>query len=493
MRKIYLFAAALAAIATVSSCTSDDEIVQAPEPTPEPDAVVVNQSPFTFNVSVNEGTFNDGKTTRATALTGNALSTAFTGFSMFAIEELKTSPTSEAVSKYKTYVGESDFSGAFSYEDDVWKYTGATWPDPNDNTINPGYYPGKSYFYAVSFAGKAGNATGINSANLKLSNTATTLVNDNDVNSENKGFNPITSPDDIAFYYEMDIDQNDDSKIDLSKQEDVLVASYTTGATSGEIPLEFSHAFANVEVKYILPAQNDNWGLNDQTNEYNFVDWQPSTKINGPGHFMYVDYIAIHGLKRAGIYNFKTGWAAVDDTEVLVKKNLEGDARIITPTFYQDKIEDMTPYTYGDPDKKLRDKKREFYTDLFVGESSLMIIPQSVTKLEWEGNLGDEITNTKSGYIEVHGYPVLNYDNYAGRTYTSQMIDNIKSDLFDELGEWKFAGQGVYLSDPNGIGGTLYSVYIPFSITFEANQKYVLWVDLSNLKENNGDMMFIPE
>lgn len=266
-KKIYLFCAALAALATFNSCTSDDEIV---ENTIPEQPVEVKGEPISFTASV-----NDDGATRATAATN------LTGFTLWGVQG--TSAVAPTLSAYKYKAGSGTTEGS-------WVYDGTQQP-----TYDTG---GNFYFYALAVGddtdAKAitfedGASTGINGAISTIATGTIKLLDDPDSAYNKK-----------KFTYSMPVVKGD--TIDLDKQEDLLVAhnfgDNDGGWSTGTVPLNFVHAFSNFEIKVALPLREYNTGSGQYT----------AHSLTSPGSMYYIKSITIHGLKRTGTYKFGQGW-----------------------------------------------------------------------------------------------------------------------------------------------------------------------------------------
>lgn len=507
MRKIYLFAAALAAIATVSSCTSDDEIVQAPEPTQEPDAVVVNGEPITFTATVNNGTFGNGNTTRAT------VTSALGNFTLWGIEKGKG-----VEGEVTTTTGTTDITGMTFTKDGE----GPTWKANVAQAYVPVWGENTSwYFYGLAVGGNAltfddyGDPTGLK-GNATL---------DTDGISESSAYTAKT------FTYQM-ARLDDNVTLDLANQEDLIVAHAfggpdpdapstkdSVGFSTGSVPLTFQHAFSNIELYGSFPLRT--W---DDSGADIFTDGNV-----GPGTFLFIKSITIHGLKSDNTYTFGSGWGDGGSNKGEITIEYPNGKLIFGPFFYKKEGFDWGDENNPTPLNIVKSYERSEYENLIPDLGSIMVIPQ--TFVPWQGGVefvdGDcyievlgqyfEDAWSAGSYNDANGWDSHKWDskqvgyltdyitslNLDATTLTSSVDLTIYNTNGDDYEYYDTADETFNIENDNAryidltaIGETnpyiLTNFRLPFKIatgetnTLFPNKKYKLYIDFTHSYRLNG-------
>lgn len=469
-KKIYLFCAALAALATFNSCTSDDEIVETTIPE---QPVEVKGEPISFTATI-----NDGNSTRA-----NVAGT-LNGFTLWGVQN-------NAVSTPTTGL-------AYAYDGDL-----NAWVNADAPTYDTGESPVPYYFYAMALGNTpiAPDADGYDASknaakanaieffnNGRSSNTnGSVVINGDDLMLANGDY------DDKSFTYTMPV-VGETSQIDLSAQEDLLVAhnfgTENKGWKTGAVPLQFEHALANIELYLGMPQRK--WFTDKNSYDTSYDDAEVL------GIFTAIKSITIHGLKKTGTYTFGTGWSNPVDA---------GDIKIEYPQglfvygFYYDTPEDNDVKTLIAGDLTERRKyERAYYDPIITEEQSIMVIPQTFTP--WTTN--ETIENSSSNcYIEIEAG--IYYD---ATTAQDEIVSNEekwttthKTDVERFLRSWSIFGGDDSPSDDfeenNELlvslqtQATFAKYYLPLNINtankLMPNKKYKLYIDLFHLFKDNGD------
>ena len=457
MKKKILFLSALVAASTAFiGCSSDENLAEVPEVVePVVEEPTPTASPFTFNVSVDNGTFTNTPApstsqkapsldivTRAATVDGDVFSADGAAFTLYAFQKQTSSFA-------------NIFGGGAPYSKNDDKWTGGSWPTGTT---------GDCYFYALSSAGAA-------------------MPDEFEAPSG-------SSENAVSFTYTLPVG-GDDNAYELDKQEDLLVASNTEGKTSGDVALQFSHALANLEIKYIFANQQENWDTNTQMHYDQAVG---DNAVGGPAEFLYVKEISIHGLKNIGKYTYGNGWT-IDDSAVdgVIKATSIGDDGFVYPTAYSKALDKEGTNTYKSK-TAARAVERELYSDILL-DNSLMVIPQNFTP--WDPS--SDINLSTDAYIAITCY-VANLDTHANLSdayvpFTADEKAAIKT-------WWATASDPEDLDDyDNGTveisasADGMVTYYIPLGAAgvleeFAANQKYVLYLDLNKMRQSNGSHYF---
>ena len=349
-KKLILMSAALAAVATFTGCSSDDDVLaQGQEP-------VAQKKGTPFSVVVTDET----GTTRATLIDGTTL----TNFKLYGKQGTNTPWINGNV---------------FKLEDSKWNpYAGTTlvemsWPTEDTETA--------SNFYAYS----DNSADGITVAATPTTSCVTT---DNLANG--------------SFVYQFYTDPNEhtlaggvgktsvaldgNTVIDLSKQSDILVASTTQNeATGTTVPLNFRHALASlcIKARFLSTYKGNSQGVNANA-------------------IVRIYWIRIHGLKGGGTFTFPatdnydtsthrwgtSPWTTTGGSDVVYEWKFVGDDDVMTKTDVGKDVPAQA-HTAEQSDKDI------VKTEL-IPHAQLMVIPQTFTP--W----ADITSATQSNcYVEI--------------------------------------------------------------------------------------------
>lgn len=481
-KKIYSFGVAIAALAAFVGCSSENDLTQVGQ-----DDVVKATSPFTFNVTMDDGNSSTASSapkmdldftevTRATTVSSNPFTEDGAGFTLYGFQ-----------------AGKGMFfedGAAFSYDADAskWDSGGANWP-----TNSP---LEKCYFYALSYAGK--DATEL---------AATNVTSD-----------PYGSANDaVSFGYSFPVDA-ETGAFDLDKQEDLLVASDLTGKKSGDVDLTFSHALANLEIKAIMPTEK----RVEEGTGYKYESAE-SVAPFGKDCVMYIKSITIHNLPTSGTYTYgaTTPWAPGTS---------KGDVVITWPTgFYLEPVSFVDAGLDADEEDGTRiPKERNLYKEIATGDASIMMIPHSysvcdanfsseesaifievnycvaqVTTEEDPADFTDngQFTIIKQLFADMQGSDDWNFNSTSTDPVTDK-IDELVATSGKPYENWQVSGWlgdnvpvltddgGFYCGNASTLDKDSHYIKFKASGSFKPNKKYTLYIDFSNLLLNNGSNPF---
>jgi hypothetical protein len=398
--KFLTLAAIAAATAMVSSC-SDNGDLSTPTKEAEGKALVVNPTV-------------DGSRITTTA------SGDFKSFKLFGFQN--------PPSKQPLFFNGTDgyvYNGAIG---SAWSptATGAKWPANSDTN--------SSNFYALSVNGGSSlpSYTGVDLTNIQQGKFSYTA--------------PLSGSD-----------------VDLSKQEDILVASSLNALqtdNNGVLNLPFTHAFAKLTLQM----------------RFNYQEGSNPTGDIKQGWAYTIKSITIHNVCLDGNYDYSSGW---------------------TPS----NIGNIT-FTYAKPitiDARHTTSNSDLYQTLIDNASSIMIVPQSFTKW-WVSDGVNGHTHTPlstipdAPYIEIVGFAWDKIQStealMSDFSWTEEQVNTFLDehplgsyDLNDETDEvylgqtgYELAGSFSFLIVENGLNETLYpaSVLFPFpsSLSFAPNKYY---------------------
>ena len=428
-------------------------------------------TPLVINASV------DGS--RATELTQSN----FTGFKLYAFQN-----NTNKTSLFGAGVGldyEGEIGGAWSVP--VADADKAKWPEDKSVSCN---------FYGISVQG----GSDITTDNIDVSQIA-------------NGVFMYQTPSAMSFTG----DEATQKDIMVATQVELLNSDESATGKKGVVDLNFSHALANVTLQFRFNSEEWSTVKNKLTSTGNIPD---GTKYA-------IDYIKICNIKTKGQYSFYTTEGDNVSNEGTWSTTGEwvtsGDPTSITITF---------------PNKLILTARQDAtastpvtYTDVLVGNQSLMIIPQ--TPSYWDTTLskhGDEtyertdvpVTDTDGAYIEIHG---VMWD--VTQSYTTQAVtygsltpeqkaaydkaqleedpdyeapgDDEEVDIkvpiegtpFDYTDINTLSGFTNIIEDGNNTSnGYSVSVYsaLPQGFKFEKNKKYNLRINLYNVRNPDGSL-----
>lgn len=492
-KKIYLFCAALAALATFNSCTSDDEIVETTIPE---QPVEVKGEPITFTASVNNGNFT--RTTVATNLTG---------FTLWGVKGTSGS--------------EPDFRQAYSYNT-----TDKVWENEDSPSYETGETPKPFFFYAMAL-GDGTNATAITFGDNGVSESGTiNTLNNTSLLMDATAYN------NKSFTYTMPVANG---VVDLDKQEDLLVAHSfgpstdpNGGWTTGTVNLQFEHALSNMEIKIILPLTT--W----MTGSYNNYSYDGPNAI-GAGAFAYIKSIKIYGLKKANTYTFGTGWgntsvtSNIDSAPIAININ-NGDGMLLFGTTFStptdaDKRAAMSDEETGASERFAYEK--DDYQAIISSTNSIMAVPQSFTP--WAlGSIESIPDENPECYVEIEGFimkdafqaaadtdwndedlatagidriqEITSFISQWGNLNSNTEVDLVKRDndgdmIVEEIGDYQVMtvlqplSNVIESSTNENFVKPLTTFYFPFKVknnTLAPGIRYTLYINLANARGDDG-------
>ena len=520
MKKKILFLSALVAASTAFiGCSSDENLAEVPEVVePVVEEPTPTASPFTFNVGMNNGTFTGNApaapqlgldieeiTRAATVGDANPFTLDGAGFTLYGFQEPEKNG-GEVIEGQEHGMFFED-GVPFTYDGSEWTAS-ANWPSHADTGEEPNIvkHPLQDcYFYALSYAGKPTST---------ITSGGPTLIDPT---------GPTNNA--VSFTYTLPFDEETTSAFNLNKQEDLLVASDLTGKKSGTVDLGFSHALANLEIKAILPSEGY---TTDDGGKYDNAE-SPRIENN---YFIYIKSITVHNLPASGDYTYgaETPWTPRSGKKDAV---ISWEKGIVIPAVpYSATI--TTPGNDGTPELKATRLAAEhaLYKSIATGDASIMMIPHTATAASEnfssdEDNIyievncfvgtvdnhadtgGDEtapLTDAEIAVIEgaiaysqtgtTWFYDAENltttqekWDEYceahASETNDNTMQIGINTDMMPD-----YTRPGFYCSSsddegqPTGTG----SCYLKFNsnVTFKENKKYTLYLNLSNLLNDDG-------
>ena len=407
--KFLTLAAIAAATAMVSSC-SDNGDLSTPTKEAEGKALVVNPTV-------------DGSRIVTTA------SDHFTSFKLFGFQN---PPSTQPLFFNGTdgYVYNGAIGSAWSPT-----VTGAKWPANSDTN--------SSNFYALSVNGGSSLPayTGVDLTNIQQGKFSYTA--------------PTTAGGDV----------------DLSKQEDILVAKSLNALQSdnnGVLNLPFTHAFAKITFDFRL----NSYELNNQG--------LPATTGNlKDSYIYYIKTLTIHNVKLNGDYVYSSssediGWSATGDL---------GDITYTFPTGFK-----VLP-------QHIVSSETSKYQELIGQDNSILVVPQSFTSF-WTPSESSPLTAAGDApYIEIEGW-LLNPDKTVEalvedcqmdeseartfvNTYTPEYVWSHPSDvLYTDVDETEWTGEDLIMEYSFQIAtgeGAPEKVYFPFPSalsSFNENKYY---------------------
>lgn len=416
MRKFVFYAAALAAMITVTSCSSDDDVVTTAPAEPLPQGTP-------FRVTVGNDTRADFNNTKTANLAN---------FQLYGIQQ--TSPT-------KNFW----MNGAvFTKTDGNWSSTSnPTWPTSDKETV--------SKFYGFSDGVTEGTPTGL------------TPSIENDAQSFTFTFGEGKSSEQYySQYTQTQIDaatvpamksawqaQRNNKKttatvLENDRLTDLLVTKDDvegTEGTDGTLSVRFKHALSNLIIKAMFVGDE-----NQQT--------FPATSK------FYIEWIRIYNLYTSGTYTFGGSWSSTTSDSKLVYEKVFGEADSATP----DPRWSMSVVPYATY-MGLDDAGKAATYQTIVGEGEFMVIPQDYSSRAYAGN-PTAISVAKSAgqcYIEVCAYfkqtettsatgqGSLHYFplNITDKTFLAGKKHTVVLDLTTFLNE-----DGGYATTPSQAGGS---------------------------------------
>jgi len=386
--KFLTLAAIAAATAMVSSC-SDNGDLSTPTKEAEGKALVVNPTV-------------DGSRITTTA------SSDFKSFKLFGFQN---PPSTQPLFFNGTdgYVYNGAIGSAWSPT-----ATGAKWPANSDTN--------SSNFYALSVNGGSSLPayTGVDLTNIQQGKFSYTA--------------PTTAGGDV----------------DLSKQEDILVASSLNALQTdngGVLNLPFTHAFAKLTMQI----------------RFNSYEGGNATGDIKDNEHITIKSITLHNIKLNGIYDYTSGWTASDMGDIVVE--------------FPSGLDFTAQHLSG---------ATNLFQDMINEASSIMIVPQTFTKT-WQTTDASPKTVTEAAeapYIEIQCWIweeddtrlVLEQNEYSS-TVINNVIENYNPAMLDPDDADTDLGEGLTPADLMGyytmpvatsdLGPE--SLYFPFKIT----EKYV--------------------
>lgn len=383
MKKVILFGAALAALATFNSCSSEDDIV-AQEPTPvQEEPAVVKGIPFSVSAFSNDDTRAIRYGSDGSGVEVNGDEAGFVNcFKLYAIQSGQSTPWIDQY-VFARSANTDTWAPARNNEASNISTVNITWPD---NTATAG-----STFYAVTdnaIANESGNPMEGVTANFTLGQLTYELpvtaepvdVSRGAIGTDYEDYSGWPKPTNavadgaIENFYAMDADA----------MKDLMVANVVTEAgNTDKVILPFQHALAGLSLKV----------------KFHSADWASNAK---PGSFR-IYGVRVHGLKTSGTLNLSTmEWS-----------NLEGNYPYykgwgVEETGALD-AEQLSKGVYVEAENEGIAVKHDL-----VLKGEWFVIPQTTTAASIEGEAGK--LPTSGTFVEIVGYRADN-DSYGMGIY----------------------------------------------------------------------------
>ncbi|MBQ8712541.1 MAG: fimbrillin family protein [Prevotella sp.] len=370
-KKLILMSAALAAVATFTGCSSEDDVLaQGQEP-------VAQKKGTPFSVVVTDET----GTTRATLIDGTTL----TNFKLYG----KNTEIADADAQMWVNGNVFKYGTAWAAYDAAGTATATlTWPVDAENKA----LTTPTQFWAVSDNSDAGVTIG------STASTGTSGITENDIAaSQSFVYNFLTGDGETLQYgqrnnYTTKLEGN---VVDLSKQNDLLVASASqTEGTDGQLTLAFRHALSSLAFKARFTSHENGestGGIND--NEEITIYWLRVYGLKGSGTFTYNDTYDVDA-KRWGT----SPWSS-PATDVVYEYNFGDDGITI---------------------KEQNHTSGEITKTTLISHTAMMVIPQTFTP--WAG-----VNNAPANcYVEmsVKSTTGISRRNYARLPLTIPSTNN---------------------------------------------------------------------
>ena len=412
MRKIVILGTALAVLATVSSCSSDDDLTQSSK-------TAVQGTPVKIVL---------GNVTRADL--SKTTTENLSSFQLYGIQQTASK------NLWMNNVQFTQNGGSWS------SAANPTWPVDNKETL--------TNFYGFSDGVTNGIPEGLTPS---IENDAQSFTFTFGEGSENTRYysqftqtqidNATVPAMKTAWQTQRNSKTTTATVLDSDRQTDLLVtADNTTGVegTDGTLNLAFKHSLASLVIKAMF--------VGDEA-----VNKWPSTSV------FYIEWIRIYGLYTSGTYTFGSGWTNSDSDSKVVYEKFFGEEDSATPDpRWTMSIVPYATYNVADDDGK----KATYQTIVDAGE--FMAIPQDYSSRAYAGQ-GTAISVAQGAgqcYIELCGYFKLN--STAGATGQGQLLYfplNVKNNviaagkqhtiLLDLTSALK--SDGSYLATPSQAGG----------------------------------------
>ena len=387
--KFLIYAALAASTVAISSC-SDNDVLSEPANEPEGKALIVNPTVEGSRI----------------ATTG---SDDFKSFKLFGFQN---PPATQSQSLFFNGTEGYVYNGAIG---SAWTPTvaGAKWPANSDTN--------SSNFYAISIDGGSTlpSYTGVDLSNIQQGKFSYTA--------------PLSGSD-----------------VDLTKQEDILVASSLNALQSdndGVLNLPFTHAFAKLTMQI----------------RFNSYEGGNATGDIKDNEHITIKSITLHNIKLNGIYDYTSGWTASDMGDIVVE--------------FPSGLDFTAQHLSG---------ATNLFQDMINEASSIMIVPQTFTKT-WLTTDDSPKTVTEAAeapYIEIQCWiweendtrTVLEEQGYSS-TVINNVIENYNPAMLDpddfdtDLGDGLTPGElmSFYTMPVATSDFGAESLYFPFKIT----EKYV--------------------
>ena len=444
-KKIILFGAALAALATFTGCSSEgDSILDTPV---EPIEPVVKGTPF--KVRIGDGT------TRA-----DFSKTTSTGLSTFALYGIQQTATPNYWMDGMNFRKSGDDWNAYEFKNDEWTAASPSWPVDNKDVVTK--------FYGISDGVTNGVPTGVTP---NITPTAQSFTFTFGAGSESsQWFAKWSETEGLAYFNGNEAAwttqknsqglrnestlKSSATVLNNNNLTDLLVTSdknadpvtdYITGTegTDGTLNINFKHALSNLIIRAMFVG--DDGG----------TQWPDGSKY-------YIQWIRVHGLYHTATYTFGTGWSIdpTNDSRAYAYEHVWGESDSADPDPRW--TMDIVPYaTYNALDAA---GKKATYVDI-VPEGEFMVIPQTVTTYGGNGTPISDAQTANQCYIEMYGY--FHKGNAS------------KATSYDTNGEVHYYP----LKLNNAVGNTS---------TFMAGKKHVVVIDLTSVLKSNGQYAANP-
>ena len=411
--KFLIYAALAAAAVAISSCSDNDVLDSTTKA--KGNALIVNAS------------LNDGSRIATTGSDG------FNSFMLYGY----TNPTSGTPTSLFDVTGDGI----------AYQKTSGTWGLVDANLASKAVWPSSSggtyNFYALSVDGSASlpSYTGVSLTNI------------------NQG----------QFVYT--------GKSDLSKQEDILVASSlgTVKPAGGILTLPFKHALSKVTMQLRFNSYENGQTTGNITDDYHFT----------------IKSIILHNVALNGIYDYTSGWTASDRGNIVFE--------------FPEAIDIKAQHLTGTDN---------IFINLINEANSILVVPQSFTAdniwtsdgvkghthtalstkpnasyIEVKGWLWDEL-GTREGMINDVGLDPAEVNTILS-TYTNPSMYDVDDDTeITSEGHTQFDILGMYTmpvvdEDTLGPGSVYYP--IPAGFTFEPNKMYNIRLNIYKAYKSDGE------
>ena len=412
-KKLILFGAAFAALATFTGCSSDEPLADVQQPQlQESDSVEVVEQGTPMTVFLGSGSSRADLMKKVDALQS---------FKLWAVQQ--TNPDKVRWLDGAVFKGNNT---------DGWTATGAVWPTTQKTT------PSKFYGYA-DFSDLTGtDVPGIDSESTIGANSQSFTYTLGDGASSTINYSMMTQAEITELLESDDEDDQDDGNyyngltsaatvydvVDKSTMPDLLVTYDDAEGAEGEdgkFSLNLKHALSGLAVKAKFTTSSSG------------TTWVDNTVY-------YIECVRIHGLYTSGTYTFGSGWTFNTNTDgkVVYQKNFgKGESALKV------NIQDHTTLGSG----------TNYTTIVDLGE--FMVLPQTVTTFTPNSTAPSGVYLEFSGYVKrgnvktlankLHYLPI----NAKNGALAAGKINTVVVDLTEAVYD-----SGAYCATPAQVGGS---------------------------------------